>query len=77
MNEMGVSERLSELDLLILSSIPRANNVEDLAKLVRVRPANLGMQIARLQLSGYIADDGKLTRKGIDAIAKSLSGDET
>ncbi|HEY6282346.1 MAG TPA: hypothetical protein VIW22_00290 [Nitrososphaerales archaeon] len=74
---MGVREGLSELDLLILSSIPHADNVEDLGKMVKVRPANLGMQIARLQLSGYIADDGKLTKKGIDAIAESRSGGET
>ena len=74
---MGLREGLSELDLLILSSIPQANDVEGLARLVKVRPANLGMQIARLQLSGYIADDGKLTKKGIDAIAESRSDDET
>jgi hypothetical protein len=74
---MGARERLSALDLLILRSIPLANNVEDLAKLVKVRPANLGMQIARLQLGGYIAEDGKLTQKGTDAIAEPRTGDET
>ncbi|HEV2137387.1 MAG TPA: hypothetical protein VGR53_00935 [Nitrososphaerales archaeon] len=44
--------------------------MEELSKLVKVRPANLGMQIAKLQLSGYIADDGELTQKGRDAIAE-------
>jgi hypothetical protein len=77
MNGMGVREGLSSLDLLILRSIPLANNVEDLAKLVRVRPANLGMQVANLQLSGYIADDGTLTQKGRDAIARAGPGSET
>jgi DNA-binding MarR family transcriptional regulator len=74
---MGAREGLSALDLLILRSIPLANNVEDLAKLVKVRPANLGMQIARLQLSGYISEDGELAQKGMDAIAEPRTGDET
>jgi DNA-binding MarR family transcriptional regulator len=71
MNGMGGKEGLSALELLILRSIPQAANVEDLAKLVKVRPANLGMEIAKLQLRGYIADNGTLTQKGTEAIAES------
>ncbi|MDA4126181.1 MAG: hypothetical protein OK452_03110 [Thaumarchaeota archaeon] len=67
---MGGRDGLSALELLILRSIPLAANVEELAKLVKVRPANLGMEIAKLQLRGFIADDGVLTRKGMDAIAE-------
>ena len=66
---MGGREGLSALELLILRSIAQAANVEELAKLVKVRPASLGMEIAKLQLRGYIADDGALTQKGKEAIA--------
>lgn len=68
---MGGREGLSVLELLILRSIPKAASVEELAKLVKVRPANLGMEIAKLQLRGFIADDGVLTQKGKKAIAES------
>ncbi len=64
-------EGLSALELLILRSIAQAANVEELAKLVKVRPASLGMEIAKLQLKGFIADDGVLTLKGREAIAES------
>ncbi|HEV2225224.1 MAG TPA: hypothetical protein VGR56_00300 [Nitrososphaerales archaeon] len=74
---MGAREGLSAQDLQILRLIPKANNVEELSKLVKVRPANLGMQIAKLQLSGYIADDGELTQKGRDAIGELQAGNET
>jgi DNA-binding MarR family transcriptional regulator len=68
---MGGREGLSALELLILRSIAKAANVEELAKLVKVRPASLGMEIAKLQLRGFIADDGVLTQKGKEAIANS------
>jgi len=61
---------LTALELLILRSIPHAANVEELSKLVKVRPANLGMEIAKLQLRGYISDDGVLTQKGTEAVAR-------
>ncbi len=66
---MGVTEGLTALELLILRSIPKAANVEELSKLVKVRPANLGMEIAKLQLRGYISDDGVLTQKGMEVVA--------
>jgi DNA-binding MarR family transcriptional regulator len=75
MNEMGVE--LSPLEILILRSILVANKVEDVAKLVKVQPAKLGMHIAKLQLSGYIADDGSLTQKGKEAIVEPSPGNET
>jgi DNA-binding MarR family transcriptional regulator len=68
---MNGREGLSSLELLILRSISHAADVEELAKMVRVRPANLGMAIAKLQLDGYISDDGTLTQKGMEAIAQS------
>jgi hypothetical protein len=60
---------LTALELLILRSIPLAANVEELSKLVKVRPANLGMEIAKLQLRGFISDEGVLTQKGKEAAA--------
>jgi hypothetical protein len=68
---MGGHEGLSALELLILRSIPHAADVEELSKLVKVRPANLGMEIAKLQLRGYISDDGVITQKGMEAVAKA------
>ncbi len=70
MDGMG-HERLTALELLILRSIPHAANVGELSKSVKVRPANLGMEIAKLQLRGYISNDGVLTQKGMEAVAKA------
>ncbi len=64
---MSAGESLSELELLILRGLLKTNRVEDLAKEVEGSPASLGKEIARLQLGGYIADDGSLTRKGMEA----------
>jgi hypothetical protein len=66
---MSGKEGLTTLELLILRSIPLAANVEELSKLVKVRPANLGMEIAKLQLRGFISDEGVLTQKGKEAAA--------
>jgi DNA-binding MarR family transcriptional regulator len=66
---MSGKEGLTALELLILRSIPRAADVEELSTLVKVRPASLGMEIAKLQLRGYISDDGALTQKGKEAVA--------
>ncbi len=70
MDPMVGMEGLTTLEVLILRSIAQAANVEELAKLVKVRPASLGMEIAKLQLRGFIADDGVLTEKGREAIAE-------
>jgi DNA-binding MarR family transcriptional regulator len=64
---MDAHEGLSALELLVLRSIPRAKNIEDLAKLTKVSPATLGRTIARLQIEGYIGDSGGQTEKGKDA----------
>lgn len=68
---MSGNEGLTALELLILRSIPHAAKVEELSKLVKVRPANLGMEIAQLQLKGYISANGDLTQKGMEAAAKA------
>lgn len=65
---MSGKEGLTALELLILRSIRLATDVEELSKLVKVRPANLGMEIAKLQLKGYISDNGVLTQKGTEAV---------
>ena len=61
-------EGLSELGLQILRALPRAKNIEKLYKETKVPPAALGREGARLQLSGYIGDDGRITEKGLNAI---------
>jgi hypothetical protein len=67
---MEEAEHLSKRELIILNSIPSATDVEELAKLTKVAPATLGMDIARLQIRGFIAEDGSLTEKGLQAIRK-------
>ncbi|MDA4124940.1 MAG: MarR family transcriptional regulator [Thaumarchaeota archaeon] len=64
---MDVHEGLSALELLVLRAIPRARNIEDLAKLTKVPPATLGRTLAKLQIEGYIGGSGGLTEKGKDA----------
>jgi DNA-binding MarR family transcriptional regulator len=59
---------LSQLELQILHALPRAGSVEKLDKVTKVPPATLGRAIAKLQLAGYIGDDGRLTEKGQNAI---------
>jgi len=61
------NEGLTELDVVILRRLPKVNRIEDLAKEVDQSPATVGEEIAKLQLGGYIADDGSLTAKGVDA----------
>jgi hypothetical protein len=68
MSEMVGNEGLSELELLILSSMPRAKDIERLAKTARVSPATLGKEIAKLQIDGYIGEDGAITERGLKAI---------
>jgi hypothetical protein len=62
---------LSELQLLILRSLSKVSRVEDLAKVVKIPPFDLGKEIARLQIDGYIEADGTITPKGTNAIRDS------
>ena len=64
---MPGNEGLSELDVVILRKLPKVDRIEDLAKEAGQSPATVGEEIAKLQLGGYIADDGSLTAKGEDA----------
>jgi DNA-binding MarR family transcriptional regulator len=68
MSEMVGNEGLSELELLILRSIPHLKDIERLAKTAGVSPATLGREIAKLQISGYIGEDGTITERGLKAI---------
>jgi len=65
---MNGKEGLSALELLILRSIPRANGIEDLARVAKVPAVALGKEVATLQVRGYISGDGTLTEKGLEAI---------
>jgi len=66
---VGMSEGggLSELDMLILRRLLRTGGIEELAMEAKVPATTLGKEIARLQLGGYIANDGSLTEKGAEA----------
>jgi len=68
MPSMAANIKLSQLELQILRALPRVGSIEKLDKVVNVPPATLGMEIAKLQLGGYIGEDGKLTEKGLSAV---------
>ncbi len=59
---------LTDVELLVLSSLRTSKDIGDLAKQTKLKPASLGKAIATLQLQGYIGDDGRLTEKGQKAL---------
>jgi hypothetical protein len=44
-----------------------------LSKLTKVAPSMLGIEIAKLQMKGYITDDGSLSPKGAEAVKEATS----
>lgn len=70
---MSVGEGLSETELLILRHVPKAKDVVGLSKLTKVAPSMLGIEIAKLQMKGYITDDGSLSPKGAEAVKEATS----
>ena len=68
MRSMPGDESLSELELQILRALPHVKSIEKLDKVTKVPPAALGREVAKLQLGGYIGDDGRITEKGLNAI---------
>jgi len=68
LSSMAGNEELSELELQILRALPHVGTIERLDKVTKVPPATLGREIARLQLGGYIGDDGRLTEKGLNVV---------
>jgi DNA-binding MarR family transcriptional regulator len=69
-SKMDAHEGLSELELLVLRAIPHAGKIEDLTELTKQPPATVGRTIAKLQIGGYIGDNGDLTEKGKEAAGK-------
>jgi hypothetical protein len=65
---MPGDEDLSDLDLQILRALPHVKSIEKLDKITKVPPAALGREVAKLQLGGYIGDDGRITEKGLNVI---------
>ena len=68
MASMTGNDELSQLELQILRALPRVGSIEKLDRVTKVHPAALGREIARLQLGGYIGEDGRLTEKGLNAV---------
>lgn len=62
------SEELSALELLILRSASRARDLKDLAKAAKTSPSTLGREIAKLQIAGFLGEDGAVTVKGLKAL---------
>jgi len=66
---MAGNEELSQLGLRILRALPHVGSIEELDEVTKIPPATLGREIAKLQLGGYIGDDGRLTQKGLNAVS--------
>jgi DNA-binding MarR family transcriptional regulator len=64
---------LSELELLILRSIPKAKDIIELGRVAKVDPATLGNKIATLQMKGYVGEDGTLSKRGVEALQRTRS----
>ena len=60
--------RLTELQLRILRLVSARWDIAKLSKEAGAPAATIGMEIAKLQMRGYIKDDGDLTAKGREAI---------
>jgi hypothetical protein len=67
-----MAEGLSELEVFVLRSIKDGRSLEDIAKRARIPAAVLGEKVATLQIKGYLADDGALTAKAVQALADEL-----
>lgn len=65
-------EGLSELQLRILRLVSGGVKLEKLAEEAGAPATAVGMEIARLQLGGYITDGGTLTDKGSRAARQSV-----
>jgi len=61
---MAVGDTLSEVQVRILRAISKGTDVEGVAKTMNMAPVALGREIAKLQIGGYLGDDGKVTEKG-------------
>jgi hypothetical protein len=60
--------RLTELQLRLLRLVSERGDVQNLSKETGATAASIGMEIAKLQLGGYISDEGALTEKGLKAV---------
>ena len=65
-----MTQGLDKLEASVLRLVKDGRSIEDIAKLVRVPGATLGRTIGRLQLKGYLAEDGSITANGIQALAE-------
>lgn len=61
---------LSELGLRILRLLGDRKGIEEMPKLTGATPGAVGVELARLELGGYIRTDGHLTEKGKRSIGK-------
>jgi len=64
----GNTKELSQIQLQILRALPETDDITKLARIAKIPPAALGKEIALLQLSGHIGEDGRITQKGLDAV---------
>ncbi len=60
----------TEIELTILRLIPHAKGITELAKEVGTPPAALGKEIAKLQISGYLTEEGELTEKALKLLGE-------
>jgi DNA-binding IclR family transcriptional regulator len=71
-----MAEGLSELEVSALRLIKDGRSLDEIAKIAGAPAATLGRTIARLQINGFLAEDGSVTAKGIQALAGQLGASE-
>jgi hypothetical protein len=60
--------KLTELQLRLLRLVSKKGDIQKFSKETEASASSIGMEIAKLQLAGYISDEGALTKKGLNAV---------
>jgi DNA-binding MarR family transcriptional regulator len=63
------SEQPTDSQILILKSLKAGGDLKEITNLAGIPPGTVGMEIAKLQIRGYITDDCRLTHRGERALA--------
>jgi len=65
-----LAEDLSKLEIELLRSIQGGKGIEKAAKELKAPAVILGEAVAKLQVKGYLSEDGSVTPKGLNALGK-------
>lgn len=63
-----MADPLSSLELTVLKGLSEGLTLGEIARRAKAPPVTLGKELARLQIKGYLAADGSLTKTGIEVL---------